>query len=335
MVGSYKTTIALAAAGLVSVIACAEPGDSDVGPADDRGDLFNDKQHVFLPFPAGLEVVVSQGLHGEFSHDNIEDLFAVDFEVPEGTPVAAARDGVVISVKDSSETGCGDPSCADMANWIVIDHQDGTFSNYLHLQAHSARVSLGDTVCAGRVIASSGNTGFSTGPHLHFDVENPYQESLPTLFAELDEGIPNLVTGVPYPGAVVTSRNEEFVCSVDPEPWTCRPDLFVHRGIRLDEPPPCSAVPTNQSIPISGRTLGPAKQVAVATRIEEGLWDVECVPVDESGRFFAEASWDWPGEPTWGYLMVTMVTDSRQCEKFHGPRAVLVWLQPPAGESSE
>jgi murein DD-endopeptidase MepM/ murein hydrolase activator NlpD len=55
-------------------------------------------------------------------------------------------------------------------NLIWIRHEDGTVARYYHLAHSSARVANGDAVDQGQVIASSDNTGNSTGPHLHFDV---------------------------------------------------------------------------------------------------------------------------------------------------------------------
>ena len=60
---------------------------------------------------------------------------------------------------------------ANLANLVRILHDDGTFAVYAHLNRNSIRVQPGDRVEAGEYIADSGNSGFSSGPHLHFAVE--------------------------------------------------------------------------------------------------------------------------------------------------------------------
>lgn len=86
----------------------------------------------------------------------------VDFGVPSGTPVKAALDGYVIG------TGDTDLNCkgASYGRWIMVKHKNGLSTMYSHFQL--IKVNLGDTVTVGQVIGYSGNTGYSTGPHLHF-----------------------------------------------------------------------------------------------------------------------------------------------------------------------
>lgn len=55
-------------------------------------------------------------------------------------------------------------------NYIIIDHGDGTFAEYMHLERNSSLVRLGQRVTAGTPIGLSGMTGYATAPHLHFDV---------------------------------------------------------------------------------------------------------------------------------------------------------------------
>ncbi len=90
--------------------------------------------------------------------------------MPEGTPVHAAREGVVVSVKDDSEKGGSHRKFEDCANMVTVQHADGTMAHYCHLSPHSAKVRVGQKVRAGDWLAASGNTGFTSGPHLHFAV---------------------------------------------------------------------------------------------------------------------------------------------------------------------
>jgi murein DD-endopeptidase MepM/ murein hydrolase activator NlpD len=90
----------------------------------------------------------------------------MDFGVPVGTPVRAPWPGLVRSVFFDNGGG---------GNVVFLDHPNGLRTAYLHLD--SFRVTQGQQVKAGDVIALSGNTGRSTGPHLHFEVRQPASPS--------------------------------------------------------------------------------------------------------------------------------------------------------------
>jgi len=93
-----------------------------------------------------------------------------DFSAATGTPVYAATSGTVTRITHYNQncpSGCSN-STYDMGNSITISNSDGTKSRYLHLSSIS--VSEGQTVSAGDQIGLSGNTGHSTGPHLHYDM---------------------------------------------------------------------------------------------------------------------------------------------------------------------
>jgi murein DD-endopeptidase MepM/ murein hydrolase activator NlpD len=106
--------------------------------------------------------------------------------MPEGTPVCAARAGVVVSLKQDSDTGGSSIDFDKFNNYITIRHADGTLGHYCHLQKDGCCVKLGQRVNAGDWIAKSGNTGFSSGPHLHFCVfrtkNGRERESIPVRF---------------------------------------------------------------------------------------------------------------------------------------------------------
>lgn len=112
---------------------------------------------------------LTQGWNGSFSHQGWQR-HAVDFTMPEGTDVCAARDGVVARVTDHHKIGGNDPRFKMAANEIMIVHADGLITQYAHLRHAGAKVKVGDRVKAGQVIALSGNTGYSTEAHLHFAV---------------------------------------------------------------------------------------------------------------------------------------------------------------------
>ncbi|MCF6213531.1 MAG: M23 family metallopeptidase [Flavobacteriaceae bacterium] len=123
-----------------------------------------------LPFKKGQSFLISQGYDGDFSHKNIK---ALDFDMPLGTPVTAIRGGTVVKVEDSFDKHGETADFARFSNYIIISHPDGTFSRYAHLKKESAKVKAGDFVTTGKVLALSGNTGWTTGPHLHLEVYIP------------------------------------------------------------------------------------------------------------------------------------------------------------------
>lgn len=126
-----------------------------------------------LPW-AGGPFRMSQGAGGDYSHQSPMGRYAVDIAMPEGTPILAARDGVVLAVQND-QAGRG-PSAA--GNFVRIGHEDGAQSAYMHLARGSVRVQPGDRVRAGDPIGASGNTGRSTGPHLHFVVQREVGDQL-------------------------------------------------------------------------------------------------------------------------------------------------------------
>ncbi|MET9819299.1 MULTISPECIES: M23 family metallopeptidase [unclassified Streptomyces] len=86
-----------------------------------------------------------------------------DFAVPLGTPVGAVRGGTVVK---AGPNGGGDGPA--YGNAVVIKHGNGTYSQYAHLSRIDVKV--GQTVKTGQTIARSGNTGNSSGPHLHLEI---------------------------------------------------------------------------------------------------------------------------------------------------------------------
>ena len=124
------------------------------------------------PFTAGDEFPISQGFQGDKTHNTPDSEFAIDIVMPVGTPVLAARDGTVMDVEEDFNLGGADrDNFVDKANHVRILHDDGTMALYAHLDLASVNVRPGGRVRAGQLIARSGNTGFSSGPHLHFAIQ--------------------------------------------------------------------------------------------------------------------------------------------------------------------
>ena len=138
------------------------------------------------PYALAQSFPVSQAYPTAATHKTVDSAYAVDFAVPVGTDIFAAREGVVFAVESTNYRGGLDTSREGArANVVQVLHDDGTYAVYAHLSRSSIRVRPGDQVQRGEYIADSGNTGFSTGPHLHFVVlrnTGMRLESVPVMF---------------------------------------------------------------------------------------------------------------------------------------------------------
>ena len=163
-----------------------------------------------LPYAPGSKHLVTQGYDGCFSHKG-SNRFAIDWKMPEGTLVYAARSGLVVKVKDDSNTGGSNVKYDAFNNFVLIRHDDGTLGHYCHLKKGGCLVKPGQRVISGEPIAHSGNTGFSSGPHLHFCVfrtrTGQERESIPVRFQTAAEGVVTLVEDRRYKATSVATPN--------------------------------------------------------------------------------------------------------------------------------
>jgi len=131
-----------------------------------KGTIKDDSSYVYaLPYENKTTHLLIQGYFSHFSH---RERAALDFKMKRGTKILAARDGVVVRVKEDGNKGGLNKKYRPYGNNIVIQHADGSRAGYWHLQYNGALVNVGDSVKAGQVIALSGKTGYTALPHLHF-----------------------------------------------------------------------------------------------------------------------------------------------------------------------
>lgn len=131
-----------------------------------KGIIKDDTSFVYhLPFEKAKKHLLVQGYFSSYSHKNRA---ALDFKMKRGTTICAAREGVVVRVKEDGNKGGWNKKYRPYGNVIVIQHADGSRAGYWHLQFNGAMVNIGDTVKQDQPIGLSGKTGYTLFPHLHF-----------------------------------------------------------------------------------------------------------------------------------------------------------------------
>ncbi|PHR57100.1 MAG: hypothetical protein COA44_06835 [Arcobacter sp.] len=143
-----------------------------------------DKNYVYaLPYQRGKSYLLSQGFNGNVTHKGSSS-YALDFSMPVGSHVHAMRDGIVTGLESKHNEHGFSSDFASKANYIIIKHEDGTMAMYGHLKQDGVRVNLGQRVYKHQLIGYSGNTGYSSGPHLHVHI------SAITSFAKGSNSVP-------------------------------------------------------------------------------------------------------------------------------------------------
>jgi murein DD-endopeptidase MepM/ murein hydrolase activator NlpD len=142
-----------------------------------------DDEPYRIPFADSKPHRVEQAFGGPLtSHNSPESQYALDIDLPEGTKIVAARDGRVVDFAFGYDNaGSVDAEQKLKANFVLIEHEDGALTIYSHLAHRPVSLQLGGSVQAGDLIGYSGNTGYSSGPHLHFAVLKPYVKEDGTL----------------------------------------------------------------------------------------------------------------------------------------------------------
>lgn len=141
------------------------------------------------PFPDTIKTKVASPKGAAYAHESYpESKFAIDFLMDVDSPVLAARGGIVIAVKDDSDEWGIDLSFAQSANYVGINHGDGTYAEYLHLGKEKVVVKKGQNIAQGQLLGYTGLSGCMDLPHLHFNlfrVENGKGISIPVAFGNL------------------------------------------------------------------------------------------------------------------------------------------------------
>ena len=164
-------------------------------PLLDRPTPVYPQQAYRYPLPwRGGPFRLSQGPNGSFSHTDSKSRYAMDIAMPEGTPIIAARSGRVVKT-ENEQVGRGNDASG---NFVRVRHDDGSEAVYLHLKQGSVSVRAGQRVAVGSPLALSGNTGNSSGPHLHFVVQRATEAGLVSIPYEFNQPVgvlPNFALG--------------------------------------------------------------------------------------------------------------------------------------------
>jgi murein DD-endopeptidase MepM/ murein hydrolase activator NlpD len=181
--------------------ACGKEGMQRMPPELPPG-IRVDRTWVYrLPIADHQKTRVIQAENENFSHHGVHE-YAIDFDLPIGTPVVAMRAGQVIQVESRYDRGGPSDRYQAFANLIRIQHADGGVAEYVHLLKDSALVKTGDDVHEGQTIGRSGESGFASQPHLHVSIYLPEpdfpglpQHSVPIQFDTQEEPAYRLKTG--------------------------------------------------------------------------------------------------------------------------------------------
>lgn len=171
----------------------------------------DDTSYVYaLPYEEGKAYWMIQGYFSPFTH---KERAALDFKMSKGSKICAAREGVVVRVKEDGDRGGWNRKYRQYGNNIVIEHPDGSRAGYWHLKKDGVLVNLGDTVKRGQLIALSGKTGYAALPHLHFMVwnnRNGQWQQIPTRF--------QTKKGIKYLRPMRRYKNKKTMVSIDNDP---------------------------------------------------------------------------------------------------------------------
>jgi murein DD-endopeptidase MepM/ murein hydrolase activator NlpD len=148
------------------------------------------KEKMSLPFPKNRTYTIIQGYNGSYSHHDNNSRAAIDFDLKINDTICSAANGYVVGVIEGYQLAGETEEWLDYCNLITIYHPgSGLFTQYVHLVKNGSFVKVGDTVTRGQPIGLSGMTGYTSVPHLHFNVKKPdAKEGLLSTGIEFEEG---------------------------------------------------------------------------------------------------------------------------------------------------
>ncbi len=190
-----------------ALIGCNEGRESsvdDICVAESAGTYPKQSESPYtLPWGIGETYSVSQGNCTIGSHrKDLNQQFAYDFGMPVGTKIYSVRNGIVVSIEAGFSDGTGVPG---EENQVSIEHSDGSVAQYIHITTNGVLVELGQAVEQNELIAMSGNSGNSSGPHLHFQVLESFCplhdtscSTMPVNFRNTSAHVNGLIEGKSY-----------------------------------------------------------------------------------------------------------------------------------------
>ena len=142
----------------------------------DVSETIDDEVFFTPPLVCDTRAIISQSFNDTQGSHSGRSRYALDFALGSGTEITAMAPGRVLKTYLVTEPGdpCyngGERECRDAANYIILEHSDQTRTAYLHL--NEIHVNEGEQVTRAQVIGLSGHTGWSTGPHLHVERQEP------------------------------------------------------------------------------------------------------------------------------------------------------------------
>jgi murein DD-endopeptidase MepM/ murein hydrolase activator NlpD len=176
------------------------PDSTDALDASSQALLLSTAYGLAWPVPAGTRVTSPFGWREHPLLGTRQLHTGVDLSVPEGSEVHATADGTVIRVSEDSLNG----------KLVIIDHGRGVTTAYCHNSAF--RVRVGQEIHAGDIISLSGNTGRSTGPHVHYQLELSHKPVDPFLF----KGSTERLAALPPPAPAARPMRPNEPKPVDP-----------------------------------------------------------------------------------------------------------------------
>ena len=273
-----------------------------------------------IPFANGTNVSAGQTYNGVFSHHD-HSYYSVDMWCPdegEGCPIVAFRAGVVIDFKEDSNANCIDLGYSqdqcNHANYVVLDHGDNTYSSYAHLEQWSVDLSIGETVGRGHQIGTMGNTGWSTGPHLHFSVWDAEFHGIPMFF----EGLADISAGTAFVGMEIASNNTNMSSStpqMSMSEYNCQTHSFAYRGVVINSTLSCNIVELDTEYNLSGHVTFPGRMVVIHQTWGHSSWNHFCVDSDPTTGQFSTSMW-WNSstyEQGDGWMMIQMSDEDSGC----------------------